>query len=505
MDFLQRLGITEKNGGVYTDSLSWQGNAKHSFTVVNPANMAPIASVSPANESDIENIMVQSEQAFTAWSQVPAPKRGEWVRRLANAIREHKADLAKLIALEMGKIEAESLGEVQEVIDIADFAVGLSRQLYGNTMGSERSQHRLYEQWLPLSPVLVITAFNFPVAVWAWNAMIAAVCGNTVVWKPSSKTPLAAIAIQHIVNSVMAEAPVKNVFSLCVTEDQPLLQHLVNAKTFQLVSFTGSTAVGKIIAEQVSKRLGRCLLELGGNNAVIVTESADLNLAVPAIVFGAVGTSGQRCTSIRRLIVHKSQVEKLKEKLCHAYKQVKQGDPLSPSVLMGPLIDQHAVDLYKKTLDDIMKLGGKVLCGGMVVEKKGYFVLPTLVEVANDFPLLLEERFVPIVYITTYDTIKKAIQLHNAVYHGLASSIFSQNLGEVELFLSSQGSDCGIANVNIGPSGAEIGGAFGGEKETGGGREAGSDAWKAYMRRQTVTINWGDKLPLSQGIEFDIH
>jgi len=501
---MKSFNLQEKMKGVYSDALGWQGDDADFISVTNPSDGTEIARVASASHDSIESFISQAQSGFNVWSTIPAPKRGEMIRLLANAFREHKEDLANLISLEMGKIKAESLGEVQEMIDIADFAVTLSRQLYGLTMTSERLQHRMYEQWLPLSPVLVITAFNFPVAVWAWNAMIAAVCGNTVIWKPSGKTPLVAIAIQHIVNEVMKTSDAKNVFSLCITENKALLQQLVDSPIFRLVSFTGSTPVGKVIAERVAKRLGRSLLELGGNNAVIVDDSANLNLAIPAIVFGAVGTAGQRCTSIRRLIVHHTKMDAVKAKLLAAYQQIKIGDPLQADVLMGPLIDAQAVALYQQTIQDIMRLGGKILCGGHTLKQAGNFVMPTLVEVKPDFPLLLEERFVPIVYVLPYQDLTQAIALQNAAHHGLSSALFTNRLRDAEQFLSSQGSDCGIANINIGPSGAEIGGAFGGEKDTGGGREAGSDAWKAYMRRQTVTVNWGDTLPLAQGIRFDI-
>jgi aldehyde dehydrogenase (NAD+) len=404
--------------------------------------------------------------------------------------------------LEVGKIKAEGDGEVQEMIDMADFAVGQSRMLYGLTMQSERPSHRMFEQWHPLGTVGVITAFNFPVAVWAWNAFIAAVAGDTVIWKPSPKAPLCALAVQHICNRVMQQLGYAGIFSLFITDRADLAEAMVQDRRLPLISFTGSVPVGRRVASLVGQRLGRTLLELSGNNAVIVDETADLALATRAIVFGAVGTAGQRCTSTRRLLVHESRADELVARLVNAYTQVRIGDPLDDAVLMGPLIDHAAVEGYRAALDEIKKEGGEILCGGRVLSRPGYFVEPTIVRAQNHWPIVQRETFAPILYVMTFRTIEDAIRMQNDVPQGLSSALFSNDLRRSELFLSAAGSDCGIANVNIGTSGAEIGGAFGGEKDTGGGREAGSDAWKAYMRRQTNTVNWGADLPLAQGIKF---
>ncbi len=437
-----------------------------------------------------------------SWRQVPAPKRGDVIRLIGQALRQHKDALGTLVSLEVGKIKSEGDGEVQEMVDMADFAVGLSRMLYGKTMHSERPRHRMYEQWHPLGVVGVITAFNFPVAVWAWNAFIAAVAGNTVLWKPSPKAPLCALAVQHLCNQVLDDAGYPGVLALLTTDRVELADRMVRDERLPLISFTGSVPVGRHVAEVVGHRLGRSLLELSGNNAVIVDETADLKLAVRAIVFGAVGTAGQRCTSIRRVIVQESQYERLVTQLCAAYAQVTVGDPLDPDVMMGPLIDARAVAGYQAALDAVMRAGGEILCGGHVLPRPGHFVEPTIVRAHNHWDIVQQETFAPILYIMTYRTLEEAIHLQNAVPQGLSSALFTQHLRHSEVFLSAAGSDCGIANINIGTSGAEIGGAFGGEKATGGGREAGSDAWKAYMRRQTTTINWGTELPLAQGVRF---
>ncbi|RYB70741.1 aldehyde dehydrogenase family protein, partial [Legionella pneumophila] len=420
-------------------------------------------------------------------------------------LRENKDSLGSLVSLEMGKSKQEGDGEVQEMIDIADFAVGQSRMLYGNSMHSERPNHRMYEQWHPYGIVGVISAFNFPVAVWSWNAFLSAICGNVTIWKPSAKTPLCAVAVQHICNQVLKENNCPEIFGLIIPNSHDVVEAMVDDKRIQLISFTGSTAVGKQVAAKVAARLGKSILELGGNNGIILDESADLNLAIPAIVFGAVGTAGQRCTTTRRLFVHESKYQDVIKRLRHAYEQITIGDPLDTRNLMGPLIDQQAVEQFKKAINRIKAAGGQIVYGGEILKQAGSFVQPTLVcDVKNDWDIVQEETFAPILYVMSYRTLDEAIALHNGVPQGLSSALFTQNLKNAELFLSACGSDCGIANINIGTSGAEIGGAFGGEKETGGGRESGSDSWKAYMRRQTNTINWGDELPLAQGIRFNL-
>ena len=446
--------------------------------------------------------MQKSSEIFKKWRMEPAPKRGEVVRNLANAFRKHKVALGKLISWEMGKIQAEGEGEVQEMIDIADYAVGLSRQLYGKTMHSERPNHRMYEQWHPLGTVGIVTAFNFPGAVWAWNAMIAAVCGDVMVWKPSSKTPLTAIAIQKIVNEVMTPLGWDGVMSLLVGSSRDVGELLVHDRRVPLVSATGSCHMGRKIGEAVAKRLGRSLLELGGNNAIIVMPDSDPELVLRAVLFGAVGTSGQRCTSTRRLFLHKSISASIIDKLITSYSQIKIGNPLDSDTLVGPLVDNKAVKEYSDALEIIKKEKGEILYGGNAIQRDGYYVEPTLVKANMNMEIVREETFAPILYIFEFEELEEAIEAHNSVDQGLSSSIFTKDMQSVEKFLSHSGSDCGIANVNIGTSGAEIGGAFGGEKDTGGGREAGSDSWKAYMRRQTNTLNWSDDLPLAQGIEF---
>ncbi|MCP9452659.1 MAG: aldehyde dehydrogenase family protein [Nitrospira sp.] len=500
---LKDLGIQAVNSGGSTGAGWWSGQGDRPILQsINPATGETLAGVSPCSQEDYERILKDSVEAFRTWRMVPAPKRGEVVRLIGQALREKKDQLGTLVSLEVGKIKAEGDGEVQEMIDMADFAVGQSRMLYGLTMQSERPAHRMFEQWHPLGPVGVITAFNFPVAVWAWNAFLAAVAGDTVIWKPSPKAPLCAIAIQKICNQVMQQLGYSGIFSLFITDQVSLAEQMVRDHRIPLISFTGSVAVGRHVATVVGQRLGRTILELSGNNAVIVDETADLDLAVRAIVFGAVGTAGQRCTTTRRLFVHESRYEELMGRLIKAYGQVRIGNPLDSNVLMGPLIDQAAVQAYVFALEEVKREGGEILYGGRVLNRTGYFVEPTLVKAKNHWPVVQRETFAPILYVMTFSTIEEAIAMQNDVPQGLSSALFSNHVRHTELFLSASGSDCGIANINIGTSGAEIGGAFGGEKETGGGREAGSDAWKAYMRRQTSTINWGTDLPLAQGIRF---
>ena len=502
---LSSLGLEQDNAGACTTTGGWRkSTGVQVIESINPATGAVIARVQCATEADYEQIITDAQAAFKVWREVPAPKRGELVRLVGEELRLHKDALGSLVSLEMGKIKAEGDGEVQEMIDIADFAVGQSRMLYGRTMHSERAHHRMYEQWHPLGLVGVISAFNFPVAVWAWNAFIAAVCGDITLWKPSPRTPLCAVAVQHIVNRVLQKHGYPAVFSLFIDGGNKLAERFVKDERVALISFTGSTAVGRKVGELVAARMGKSLLELGGNNAIIVDETADLKLAVPAIVFGAAGTAGQRCTTTRRLIVHESIIEDLSQKLVNAYKQVRIGDPLEASTLMGPLCSPDAVQRYLSAVDTVTKAGGKLLCGGKRIDRPGFFVEPTIVRAQNGWDVVKAETFAPILYIMPYKTLDEAVHMHNDVPQGLSSSIFTTSLKNAEFFLSAVGSDCGIANVNIGTSGAEIGGAFGGEKETGGGRESGSDAWKQYMRRQTNTLNWSDALPLAQGIKFDI-
>ena len=499
LDFLDKLGIKDVNLGGYSDK--WLGSGSD-LDCITPVDGTLIAKVKQCNPGDYENIMQTSSEVFKKWRMEPAPKRGEVVRKLANAFRKHKTSLGKLISWEMGKIQAEGEGEVQEMIDIADYAVGLSRQLYGKTMHSERPNHRMYEQWHPLGAVGIVTAFNFPGAVWAWNAMIAAVCGDVMVWKPSSKTPLTAIAIQKIVNEVMTPLGWDGVMSLLVGSSRDVGELLVHDRRIPLVSATGSCHMGRKIGEAVAKRLGRSLLELGGNNAIIVMPDSDPELVLRAVLFGAVGTSGQRCTSTRRLFLHKSISSSITEKLISSYSQIKIGDPLESDTIVGPLVDGKAVQDYSDALEIIKKEKGEVLCGGNIIKSDGFYVEPTIVKANMGMQIVREETFAPILYLFEFEDLEEAIESHNSVDQGLSSSIFTKDMHSVEKFLSHSGSDCGIANVNIGTSGAEIGGAFGGEKDTGGGREAGSDSWKIYMRRQTNTLNWSDDLPLAQGIEF---
>jgi aldehyde dehydrogenase (NAD+) len=502
-EILKGLGLSAVNAGGSTGTHWWASGENTSLLEsVNPATGETIAHIRTCSADDYEHIVQESIAAFQQWRLVPAPKRGEFVRLLGTSLREHKDLLGSLVSLEVGKIKAEGDGEVQEMIDMADFAVGQSRMLYGATMQSERAQHRMSEQWHPLGPVGVITAFNFPVAVWAWNAFLAAIAGDTVVWKPSPKAPLCAIAVQHICNRVMEQQGYRGIFSLIVTAEKTIAETLVQDCRLPLISFTGSVPVGRAVAMTVAQRLGRTLLELSGNNAIIVDQTADLSLAIRAIVFGAVGTAGQRCTTTRRLFVQASRYDEVVAKLISAYRQIRIGNPLEPGVLLGPLIDRDAVEAYRKAIEEVKQAGGKVLYGGQVLDRPGYFVDPAIVKAENHWPIVQRETFAPILYVMPFKELDEAIALQNAVPQGLSSAIFTSDVRSSERFTSTAGSDCGIANVNIGTSGAEIGGAFGGEKETGGGREAGSDAWKAYMRRQTNTINWGHDLPLAQGIQF---
>jgi len=499
---LASLALEASNRGACAAPSAWRGSGP-GLSVVNPADGSTIAEVATAAAADYEAVLASAQGAAHIWREVPAPKRGEAVRRLGLLLRERKDALGTLIALENGKIKAEGNGEVQEMIDIADFAVGQSRMLYGKTMHSERVAHRMYEQWHPLGVVGVVTAFNFPVAVWAWNALLAAVCGNATVWKPSPKTPLSAIAVQHLCNRVLGELGLPPIFTLLVDAGRESGARLAADPRVRLVSFTGSSAVGREVAQTVAGRFGRTLLECSGNNAIIVAADADLDLVVPAVVFGAVGTAGQRCTTTRRLIVHESIEADVVERLERAYRQVRIGDPLDPGTLMGPLIDAAAVAGFRKAVAEAQAAGGMLACGGKVLEGKGFFVEPTIVRNArNDWPVVQRETFAPILYVIRYRELAEAIALQNGVPQGLSSAMFTASVRSAEAFLAASGSDCGIANINIGTSGAEIGGAFGGEKETGGGREAGSDAWQAYMRRQTTTINWSRELPLAQGIRF---
>lgn len=506
LDFLKELGLKEKNAGTWTGVQSTDsGNYIDSYS---PVDGKFIGSVSTTTKEEYEQVMTTAQEAYKTWRTVPAPKRGEIVRQYGDALRKHKTALGKLVSYEMGKSLQEGYGEVQEMIDICDFAVGLSRQLYGLSMHSERPLHRMYEQWHPLGVVGIISAFNFPVAVWSWNSMIALICGNVCVWKGSEKTPLCAIACQNIFHQVLKDNQLPEGISCIVNGDYKVGEYMTQDKRVPLVSATGSTRMGKIVAQEVAGRLGKSLLELGGNNAIIITENADLNLVVPGAVFGAVGTCGQRCTSTRRLIIHESVYDAVKEKIAGAYPQLKIGNPLDENNHVGPLIDQDAVNAYLSSIEKVKAEGGTFVVDGGVLKGAGYesgcYVKPCIAEVQNDYAIVQHETFAPILYLIKYRDLDEAIAIQNDVPQGLSSAIMTKDLREAELFLSARGSDCGIANVNIGTSGAEIGGAFGGEKETGGGRESGSDAWKAYMRRQTNTINYSTDLPLAQGIKFDL-
>jgi aldehyde dehydrogenase (NAD+) len=503
-DILESLGLGATNPGTWSGSRSFETESAPLIESVNPADNEVIASVRATTEAEYDRLVDDARAAFLEWRKVPAPVRGEAIRLLGNALRDNKGALGSLVSLENGKIKAEGDGEVQEMIDIADFAVGQSRMLYGKTMHSERPMHRMYEQWHPLGIVGTISAFNFPVAVWSWNACIAAICGNVNIWKPSPKAPLCGVAVQKICNTALADAGLPEIFHLFNDGDNSLAQRFVDDRRIDLLSFTGSTAVGRKVGERVAARMGKSLLELGGNNAIIVDEFANLDLAVPAIVFGAVGTAGQRCTTTRRVIVHESRLEELKERLVKAYGQVRIGDPLDPGTLMGPLIDEAAVERVVKAAETVRQAGGEILCGAKVLDRPGNFVEPTIAVAKNEWDVVQTETFGPILYLIPARNLDEALAMHNGVAQGLSSAIFTDRLQHAEYYLSHLGSDCGIANVNIGTSGAEIGGAFGGEKETGGGRESGSDAWQAYMRRQTNTINWSAELPLAQGINFGL-
>ncbi len=501
---LEKLGIEEVNHGACTGPGGWiEEDGGSELVSHNPATGEPIARVIQAGEATYDAVSRKSVEAFQKWRMVPAPIRGQLIRDLADALRECKEPLGELVTLEMGKIRAEGIGEVQEMIDICDFAVGLSRQLYGLSMHSERPRHRMYEQWHPLGPVGIISAFNFPVAVWSWNAAIAAVCGDSMIWKPSSSTPLTAVAIQHICNRITEGRDLDGLFNLVIGRGSVVGERMINDPHVPLISFTGSVRMGRHVAVQVAQRLGRTILELGGNNGIIVSNHADLDMAVRAILFGAVGTAGQRCTSTRRIIAQREIAGTLVERLTDAYRQVSIGDPIEEGTLMGPLVNEQAVADMMDALEKVKAQGGEVVYGGNLLPEKGAcFVEPTIVKMPQQSPMVCEETFAPILYVMEYDRLEEAIEIHNGVPQGLSSAIFTTNVLESETFLSAEGSDCGIANVNIGTSGAEIGGAFGGEKETGGGRESGSDSWKAYMRRQTNTINWSTELPLAQGIQF---
>ena len=501
---LDKLNIKEVNPGACSGPGRWISDpAGKELVSFNPTTGEPIASIIQATATTYEKVASTAQATFLRWRNTPAPQRGLLIRDLGDALRTLKEPLGDLVTLEMGKIRAEGHGEVQEMIDICDFAVGLSRQLYGLSMHSERPGHRMYEQWHPLGIVGVITAFNFPVAVWSWNAAIAVVCGDPIIWKPSSLTPLCAIAVQNIANQVMADHGLEGIFNLVVGSGREVGDRLLNDQRIPLISFTGSTLIGRHIAETVAARFGRTILELGGNNAIVVSKEADLNLAVRAILFGAVGTAGQRCTTTRRIIMHKTIAPELTTRLVAAYQQVRLGNPLQDGTLMGPLVENAAVEEMFDALQQAQAEGGEILAGGRMRPDIGpNFVEPTIVKMPDQSEIVKKETFAPILYLLEYESLEDALALHNDVPQGLSSAIFTDNLREAEAFLSVNGSDCGIANVNIGTSGAEIGGAFGGEKETGGGRESGSDAWKAYMRRQTNTINYSKNLPLAQGIKF---
>jgi aldehyde dehydrogenase (NAD+) len=498
------LGLAESESGVFAGE--WFGGGPL-LEKRSPVDGTLLARIAQATREDYDRAARAAQRAFLGWRTTPAPKRGAVVRRLGERLRELKAALGSLVSLEVGKIIAEGEGEVQEMIDICDFANGLSRQLYGLTIASERANHRMFEQWQPLGLIGIISAFNFPVAVWSWNSALAVICGNATLWKPSEKAPLTAIACIKIAEQVCAEIGVDPAIWSLAIGGSDVGRLLAEDPRVQLISATGSTGMGKVVSETVARRLGRTLLELGGNNALIVTQSADLRLALRALLFGAVGTAGQRCTTTRRLIVHESVQDVMVTSLRSAYRQLRIGNPLAPETLMGPLIDAHAVSAMFETLEELRALGGKILYGGTRLEGPEYpgglYVTPCLATARNEWPVVQKETFAPILYVLPYSEFDEAIAIHNNVPQGLSSAIFSTNVSETERFLSVVGSDCGLANVNVGTSGAEIGGAFGGEKETGGGRESGSDAWKSYMRRQTVTINYGSDLPLAQGIRFD--
>ena len=499
---LEGFGLSGENPGAFDGS--WLPTTGQRIESVNPATGSPIAAVTMATEEEYDRVARATVEAFREWRTWPAPKRGEIVRQLGDILRRKKDDLGRLVTLEVGKVLSEGLGEVQEMIDMADLAVGMSRQLYGLSMHSERAQHRMYEQWHPMGPTGIITAFNFPVAVWAWNAMVAAACGNSMVWKPSPEAPLTALAVTRLAQQVLEANGAPPIFNLAIGGVEEVGEPMVADARLPLISATGSVRMGKAVGAAVAARMGRSLLELGGNNGLVVMDDADPDLALRGVLFGAAGTAGQRCTTTRRLFLQRGIAAKMKDSLVKAYGSIRIGDPLEPGTLMGPLINRKAVDGMLAALDQVRQQGGRVLAGGEAIEGPGFFVQPTLVEIDEQIPMACDETFAPILYILEFDDLDEAIALHNAVPQGLSSAIFTLNMRSAERFLACTGSDCGIANVNIGTSGAEIGGAFGGEKDTGGGREAGSDSWKAYMRRQTCTINWGTELPLAQGVEFDL-
>jgi aldehyde dehydrogenase (NAD+) len=504
-DILKTLGIKETNKGTSSGQQFTSTDSSEMITSFSPIDNSKIAGVTVTTRQEYDKLADQAVDAFRTWRMTPAPRRGDIVRQIGDALRKYKEPLGRLVTLEMGKIYQEGLGEVQEMIDICDFAVGQSRMLYGKTMHSERPGHRMYEQWHPLGPTGIISAFNFPVAVYSWNAMIAAICGNTMIWKGSEKTPLCAIAVQNIIARVLENNNLpEGIFNL-ITGGREVGSWMTTDERLPLISATGSIPMGREVGKAVAARLGKTILELGGNNAIIISNEADLEMAIRATVFGAVGTAGQRCTSTRRIIVHEDVYNQLKDRLVKIYGNITIGNPLEKETLVGPLIDHHAVESMQNALKRIKEEGGDVIYGGEILENmEGHYVRPALAEVQNHFKIVQEETFAPILYLIKYKDLEEALQFQNGVKQGLSSAMFSLNVREAERFLSHEGSDCGIANINIGTSGAEIGGAFGGEKETGGGRESGSDAWKAYMRRQTNTINWSDEMPLAQGIEFDV-
>ncbi len=502
-EVLDRLGVGEVCSGVSTGAAGRNAEGE-ALVSINPSTGEPLGTVTTASVEDYDRIVEASSRAFGEWRRTPPPARGEIIRRIGLELRANKADLGLLVTLEVGKTRSEGEGEVQEMIDMCDFAVGLSRQLYGLTMASERPQHRMFEQWHPLGPIGLITPFNFPVAIWAWNAAIAAVCGDPVVWKPSPLAPLTAVAVQKIVERVAAASELEGVFNLCIGRDAELGRMMAKDGRLPLVSATGSCEMGRSVGQTVAARLGRSLLELGGNNAAIVSEAANLDLALRAVVFAAAGTAGQRCTTLRRLFVHESVADAFVDRLRHAYESIRIGDPWEEGVLVGPLISERAVERMLSAVEKSRDQGGEIVSGGKRLDRAGFFVEPTIIRATPEMSIVSEETFAPILYVMTYSSLEEAIDGQNSVSPGLSSAIFTDRVTEAERFLSPEGSDCGIANVNTGTSGAEIGGAFGGEKDTGGGREAGSDAWKAYMRRQTCSVNYGDDLPLAQGVEFEV-
>lgn len=506
MSLLTELKLQTTNPGACLHPDTWlKSSSNDVIDSINPTTGEVIAQVTQNTREDYEQVIQAAQTAFKQWQTVPAPKRGEIIRQIGEQLRQQKSALGSLVSLETGKSKQEGDGEVQEMIDMADLAVGMSRQLYGKTMHSERHQHRMYEHWHPLGVVGVITAFNFPVAVWAWNAFVAAICGNTVVWKGSPLSPLCTLAVQHICNAVLDKNNLPAIFSCWTTNNNELVNYMVKDPRIALLSFTGSSAVGRQVAQTVAARMGKYLLECSGNNAIIVEPDANLELVIPAVAFGATGTAGQRCTTTRRLFLHNDIADQVTQSLIQAYGCIRIGDPLDENNLMGPLITDHACQQYKEAIEQAKAQGGSILFGGNRLDRPGFFVEPTLIEAQNHWDIVQQETFAPILYIMRYAHLEEAIEQQNAVCQGLSSALFSQDLGTCERFLAANGSDCGIANINIGTSGAEIGGAFGGEKATGGGREAGSDSWKAYMRRQTTTINWSPELPLAQGICFNLN